>query len=276
MLRRKKTPTSTIKAVLPIQAVAKPVEILFEDDSIVIVNKPANLLTLPDRYSPHLPNIRTMLVDKFGDIFVVHRLDKETSGVMLFAKDAESHRHLNQQFEEHTVEKLYYGIVGGIFNHEVIDIDIPIAQNPKVLGLMMPTARGKEALTIVRCLEKYRLASFVECRLKTGRQHQIRVHLAAIGHPLLIDKDYAETTEFYVSTVKKNYRLAKNTDELPILTRTPLHAWSLSFIHPKTEEQVTFTCEMPKDMRATLQVLRKYSEYTPLPTMDFDFEEFQL
>ncbi|MBL8004084.1 MAG: RluA family pseudouridine synthase [Candidatus Kapabacteria bacterium] len=276
MLRRKKTPTPTPKATPVTPPSVKSFDIIFEDDAIVVVNKPANLLTLPDRFSPHLPNLRTMLVDKYGEIFVIHRLDKETSGVMVFAKDAESHRNLNQQFEDHTVDKLYYGIVGGIFNHDVIDIDIPMAQNPKKLGLMMPTARGKEALTIVRCLEKFRTASFVECRLKTGRQHQIRVHLSSIGHPLLVDKDYNDVTAFYVSSVKKNYRVQKNTDEIPILTRTPLHAWSLSFTHPKTNEQVTFTCEMPKDMRATLQVLRKYSQYTPLPTMDFDFEEFQL
>lgn len=276
MLRRKKTPTPIPKSAPTTAPVVKSFEIVYEDEAIVIVNKPANLLTLPDRYLPHLPNLRTMLDEKYGDIFVVHRLDKETSGVMVFAKNAESHKHLNQQFEEHTVDKLYYGIVGGVFNHDVIDIDIPIAQNPKVLGLMMPTARGKEALTIVRCLEKFRTASFVECRLKTGRQHQIRVHLSAIGHPLLVDKDYNEVTSFFVSSVKKNYRVQKNTDEIPILTRTPLHAWSLSFVHPTTNEQVTFTAEMPKDMRATLQVLRKYSQYTPLPTMDFDFEEFQL
>lgn len=101
----------------------------------------------------------------------------------------------------------------------------------------------------------------MECRPRTGRQHQIRVHLAAIGHPMLVDKDYGSIGEFYLSTIKRKFKLAKNTEEKPIMSRVPLHAFALEFIHPGTNLPIRFEADMPKDMSALLNILRKYAPY---------------
>jgi RluA family pseudouridine synthase len=146
--------------------------ILFEDSDIVIISKPSGLLSIPDRFKKDEPNVRRILEEKYGRIFVVHRLDRDTSGVMVFARTAAAHRHLSMQFEHHTMEKKYLAIVAGTVPKESIDIDIPLMPNPRVPGTMMPSARGKESHTTVRVLERFRVATYVECLLKTGRQHQ--------------------------------------------------------------------------------------------------------
>lgn len=239
----------------------KHLEILYSDDSIVAVNKPAGLLTLPDRFKSELPNVRGLLMEKFGEIFTVHRLDKATTGVMLFARTAEAHKNLNTQFQQHTIIKVYHGIVSGVVENDEMDIDIPIAEDTTRKGLMRPTARGKNSLTKIKVTERFKIATLLECKPITGRQHQIRVHLAAIGHPLLVDVDYGTLTEFMLSTIKRRFKLAKETTERPLLSRTPLHAYSLTFVHPDTNEIQTISAEYPKDIRATLQALRKYSVY---------------
>ncbi|MFM2133571.1 MAG: hypothetical protein RL156_852 [Bacteroidota bacterium] len=233
--------------------------ILFEDDDIVIVSKPSGLLSIPDRFKKDEPNVRRILEEKYGRIFVVHRLDRDTSGVMVFARTAAAHRHLSMQFEHHTIEKKYLAIVAGTVPKESIDIDIPLMPNPRVPGTMMPSARGKESHTTVRVLERFRVATYVECLLKTGRQHQLRVHCAAIGYPLLIDATYGRAAEFKLSQIKRRYRLQKDTEEQPIMARTTLHAHSLSFIHPSSLQPCTFVSDPPKDFKALLTVLRKYS-----------------
>jgi len=240
---------------------SKLLEILYSDDSIVAVNKPAGLLTLPDRFKSELPNVRGVLLEQFGEIYTVHRLDKATTGVILFARTAEAHKHLNTQFQEHSIMKIYHGIVSGVVEKDVMEIDIPLAEDTSRKGLMRPSARGKTSLTNIKIIERFKIATLLECKPVTGRQHQIRVHLAAIGHPLLVDADYGTLTEFMLSTIKRRFKLAKETSERPLLTRTPLHAFSLTFVHPVSGESQTISADYPKDMRATLQALRKYSVY---------------
>jgi RluA family pseudouridine synthase len=189
----------------------------------------------------------------------VHRLDRETSGVLVVALNPDAHRALNTQFEQHTVRKTYLAIVSGIVDRDTIDIDIPIMPDPRRKGLMKPSARGKEARTILRVVEKFRLATLVECDLITGRQHQIRVHCSAIGHPLLVDADYGTSKAFMLSSIKRKFNLAKGQDERPIIDRLTLHAAKLSFVHPISGEELNFSADPPKDFNATLQVLRKYA-----------------
>jgi RluA family pseudouridine synthase len=189
----------------------------------------------------------------------VHRLDRETSGVLIVALNPDSHRALNTQFEQHTVRKTYVAIVSGIVDRDTINIDIPIMPDPRRKGLMKPSARGKEAHTVMRVIEKFRLATLVECDLITGRQHQIRVHCSAIGHPLLVDADYGTSKAFMLSSIKRKFNLAKGQDERPIIDRLTLHAAKLTFLHPITGEELSFSAEPPKDFSATLQVLRKYA-----------------
>lgn len=244
--------------------------ILYEDDDIVAINKQAGILTIPDRFRAELPNLRDILKEKYGEIFVVHRLDKETTGVILFAKNAEAHRHLSLQFEHNTIEKIYHTVVGGVFDKENLDIDIPLAPDPRRKGLMKPNALGKESLTHVEVVERFKIATLLACTPKTGRQHQIRVHLSAIGYPLLVDADYGKQKEFKLSTIKRRYNLAKDTDEKPIISTTTLHAQQIRFIHPTTEKKMMVTAEYPKSFAALLQVLRKYSHY-----VEFSFEDFK-
>ena len=243
--------------------------IIFEDDSVVAVNKPAGLLTLPDRYRRELPNVRAILEAHYGSIFTVHRLDTDTSGILLFARDAEAHRNLSMQFEQHTPEKVYQAVVAGIVEQDEFEIDIPLAPDERKPGLTRPSARGKESLTVVNVVERYRMASYVECRPKTGRHHQIRAHLAAVGHPLLVDPDYGRLAEFMLSTIKRRYKVSKGATERPLIARTTLHAASLTVAHPVTGEPLSIIAPLPKDISAVLQVLRKYASYVPIETYDF-------
>ncbi len=242
--------------------------ILFEDNDIVVIDKPAGMLTIPDRFSP-AENLRALLSSKYGQIFVVHRLDRETSGVLVFAKNAEAHRNLSIQFENHTVTKIYSAVISGQLAEDELSIDIPLMPDPVHKGLMRPSARGKDSLTIMKVIERYRIATHVECDLRTGRQHQIRVHSASIGHPLLVDSLYGKSEAFLLSTIKRRYNLQKNEEEKPIISRITLHSKTLGFKHPSTGADVEFTSELPKDFKALLSVLRKYSA---IPTITNKFQ----
>lgn len=235
--------------------------IIYHDNDIIIVNKPSGMLSIPDRFEHNAPNVKRFLQNQFEEVFTLHRLDKDTSGILVFAKNADAHRHISMQFEQHTIEKIYYAIVRGIFEKESLEIDIPLAPDTVKKGLMKPSARGKESFTKVFLKERFRVASLMECRPRTGRQHQIRVHLAAIGHPMLVDKDYGSIGEFFLSTIKRKFKLAKNTEEKPIMSRVPLHAFALELIHPGTNLPIRFEADMPKDMTALLNILRKYAPY---------------
>lgn len=234
------------------------VEYIYEDEHLIVISKPAGILTIPDRYDKNAPNLRAKLTRKYGKIFVVHRLDKGTSGVMVFLKTAEAHKALNQQFQDNEVEKLYHVVVSGIVIQDKINIDIPLIPDQAKLGQTKPAAKGKESLTILKVLERYRIASLVECNLVTGRHHQIRVHCSAIGHPLLIDELYGNNNEFFLSSIKRKYKLKKDSIENPIISRVTMHSREISFDHPVSGEKMTFLAEYPRDFQALLQVLRKY------------------
>lgn len=237
----------------------KEFEIIYEDDYILVINKSPMVLTIPDRWNDKLPSLQSILKSKYDSIFTVHRLDRDTSGIMVYAKDAETHKYMNTLFEKQEIEKIYHAIVEGQFSEDAIEIDIPISTDPANKGRSIPSARGKASLTKVKLIKNFRNSSLVKCMLITGRHHQIRVHLSAIGHPLLVDNLYGNNTEFLVSSVKKKFNLKKNTTEKPMMIRNTLHAFSLKFIHPNTKEEVYFEAKYPKDFAATLQVLEKYS-----------------
>jgi 23S rRNA pseudouridine1911/1915/1917 synthase len=234
-------------------------EILYADAAMVVVNKPAGLLSIPDRFDQTLPSVKVMVREQFGSAYVVHRLDRETSGVMLMPLTPEAHRALNDQFEHHTVVKTYEAIVSGIVDKDEMTIDIPITPDTRRKGLMKPSAKGKEARTVLRVLERFRLATHVECDLITGRQHQIRVHCSAIGHPLLVDADYGTSSSFLLSSIKRRYNVSKGETERPLIDRLTLHARRIAFDHPETQQRMTIEAPPPKDFSATLQVLRKYA-----------------
>ena len=230
---------------------------MLEDDTVIVINKPAGLLVLPDRFDKTLINLYELLKETFGTIFVVHRIDRETSGVVLFAKTAEAHVFLNTAFERRQVEKIYRAIVIGSPNADSGCIDLSIAENEHgVRKMRIDTKNGKEAITDYKVIEKFNGYALVEAKPHTGRTHQIRVHLSAIGLPILADRLYSNSGWFFLSSIKRNYK--SNEDEKPLLARTALHAFSLSFIHPTTGEKMSSEAPMPKDMETVLKVLKKY------------------
>lgn len=243
--------------------------VLYEDEHIVAVAKDAGLLTLPDRFNHALPSLRALLAERYGEIFIVHRLDRETSGVLVACKTAEAHKILSEQFETRAVRKFYRAVVQGRVEQDEMSIDIPLIADPARAGLMAPSVRGKESLTILRVIQRFRMATLVECELVTGRQHQIRVHCSAVGHPLLIDPDYGGLAEFMLSSVKRKYVVGKHQIEKPLMRRVTLHAHSLEIQNPSRVEGETgalpgtlrFEAPYPKDFKALLQALEKYAPY---------------
>lgn len=233
--------------------------IIFENNDFVVVDKPSGLLSIPDREGDEV-SLKRILKDKYGEIYTVHRLDKDTSGLIIFAKNEETHKYLSQSFEERSVEKFYQGIVKGALHEKEKTIDAPIAQNTVKKTQMIVHKRGKASVTDYRLLEEFRKYSLVEFRIYTGRTHQIRVHMQYIGHPIVCDDLYGDGEPVYLSSIKKNYNLSKNElEEKPLLSRLALHAHRLSFIF--NNEKFEFEAPLPKDMSALIQQMRKLSQH---------------
>jgi len=234
-------------------------EILHEDEQILVVLKPAGLLTIPDRLGND-DSVQARLERDFGKIFVVHRLDRETSGLLCFARTEAAHRHLSMQFEHHSVGKYYLVLVDGVMQQATGEIDKPIGPHPAIPGKMAVSKQGKASFTAYRALEHFKQFTLVEAQLKTGRTHQIRVHFQSIGYPLAVDALYGRRDAFFLSEIKgKKYRTGKfSEEERPLMARTSLHAARLSFDHPESGKRMEFTAELPKDFNAVLNQLRKW------------------
>lgn len=234
-------------------------ELIYEDEQIVVVSKPAGLLTIPDR-AGNKDNLVTALERQYGKIFIVHRLDRETSGILCFARNEAAHRHLSMQFEHHTSDKFYYALVDGILHHDEGEIDKPIGEHPGIAGKMAILHTGKPSLTFYRATERFKHFTLAEALLKTGRTHQIRLHFQSIGYPLAVDAVYGRRSALFLSEIKgKAYRSGKHSDdERPMMERTSLHAYRLRIDHPTTGERLEFKAELPKDFAAVLSQLRKW------------------
>jgi len=230
-------------------------EILVETDDFVAINKPAGLLSVPDRLGVEV-SLKQLLQEKYGQIFTVHRLDKETSGVIVFAKNESAHKQLSQLFEGRNVEKYYLGLVHANPINKSGSIDAPLMESPGKPGRMITHKKGKASLTDYTVLEDFRLFSWLQFQIHTGRTHQIRVHMQHIGHPIVCDELYGTAEPIKLSAIKKNYKLSKQADEeRPILSRLALHSAQLKFNFNGT----AFDIEAPlsKDLKALLQQLRK-------------------
>lgn len=235
-------------------------ELLHEDADIIVVNKTSGVLSIPDRFDTNRPNLQTLLGEVYGDIFTVHRLDKETSGVICFARNEEAHRHLSMQFEQREVEKIYYALVEGRLANEG-KIDAPIAYHPYIKGKMVTNKRGKPSLTLYKALERFKNYTLAEANIKTGRMHQIRVHFASINHPLAIDSMYGRKGEFRLSEIKrKRYNIGRDQEERPLMSRTTLHAHRLRITQPSSGKVLYFEADLHKDFNAVLKQLRKWGK----------------
>lgn len=239
----------------------KDLEILFEDEDYVIINKPAGLLTLPDRFNPSLPNLYSILKSKYEKIWTIHRLDADTSGVIVFAKNQKAHRNLSIKFEKREVKKIYLAIVNGALESQNGSINLPLAERKDQKGTMkVYRYKGKKAITNYKVLEKFRNFSLVEIELMTGRMHQIRVHFQAIGHPLVVDPIYGGREAFFLSEIKSRYIHKEEQEERPLIDRLTLHAKSIEFEHYRTGEILIVEAPLPKDFRALLNQLRKINK----------------
>lgn len=226
--------------------------ILFENDNFLIVNKPAGLSTLEDRNDGL--NLLKCAKAYFPNLLVCHRLDKDTSGAITFAKNEDAHRHLSMLFESRKVKKIYHAVVDGIHDYDNVKVDKPI----KVTGkgtVKIDFRQGKQSLTYFNSLEGFKLHTLVECIPHTGRTHQIRIHLSDLKSPITGDLSYGGRF-FYLSSVKKNYNLKKWTEELSIMSRMALHAFSLEF-KDLDEKKISIEAPYPKDFRVLLEQLRK-------------------
>jgi 23S rRNA pseudouridine1911/1915/1917 synthase len=236
--------------------------ILYEDDYCIAVNKAAPFLTIPDRFNHDALNLSSLLKEIYGDMFVVHRLDRETSGVILFAKNAEIHRSLSLAFENRGIHKEYAAFVKGIPHEKEGEINLCIDENPSKKGTMIISKKGKESVTKYSVAEEFGKYALLSVFPLTGRTHQIRIHLKALGYPLLVDSVYGERSELYLSEIKRGYRTGKDTDEKPFVSRCTLHAKSLAFTHPATGAAMKIEAPLPRDLNALLNQLRKNRRFS--------------
>ncbi len=226
--------------------------IIFENTDYLIINKPAGISTLDDRNDP--TNILQLAKSQFDNILICHRLDKDTSGVLVLAKNEDAHRHLSMLFEDRKVQKVYHAVADGIheFSNKVVDLPIKVSAK----GIVKVDKRaGKASKTTFNSLEAFKLHTLIECKPETGRMHQIRIHLAESNAPITGDLSYGGR-HFYLSTVKRNYNLKKWTEEEPLIKRMALHAFSIGFTD-KNGKIITAEAAYPKDFRVLVEQLGK-------------------
>ena len=260
--------TLTLPAPRPLQTLQPErisLDILYEDSSLIVVNKPAGMIVHPagDVQSGTLVNALLGHCDALPGIGgvqrpgIVHRLDKDTSGVIVAAKTDYAHRYLSAQFEAHTTTRHYYAVVCGVPTRETGTINTRMTRSRRDRRKMTVTGMGgRHAVTHYRLLEVYDRFSLLELTLETGRIHQIRVHLSHIGHPVAGDKVYGGGYDRGVL----NAPTTAVKEALIKLNRQALHAYTLGFEHPETNERLMFSAPMPADMRRLVDALKKIGE----------------
>ena len=222
------------------------IDIVYEDDDVMVINKKSGVVVhpAPGNYSGTLVNGLMYLSKDLSHVNgefrpgIVHRIDKDTSGLLIVAKNDKAHRILAEELKEKKIKRKYIALVSGVINHDIGEIDAPIGRDPSDRKKMCVTStNSKDAITHFRVLERYKNASLIECELETGRTHQIRVHMKYINHPVINDPVYGKS----------------NHGEFGQL----LHAKEITFTHPTTKEVMTFSCEVPEEFN---KILEEYKE----------------
>ena len=234
----------------PVEAVPQdiPLDVVYEDTDVIVVNKPSGMVVHPAPGHPDGTLVNALLYHCAGTLSgvggalrpgIVHRIDRDTSGLIIAAKNDAAHQYLSAQLADHTLARTYECIVVGALREDRGTVNAPIARHPTDRKRMAVVAGGREAVTHWEVIARYPGYTHVRCRLETGRTHQIRVHMAYIGHPILGDTVYG---------AKK---------EVPGLTGQCLHAVGLRFLHPRTHEVVELSCPLPEEFTRMLQKIRK-------------------
>lgn len=244
-----------------------PIEVLYEDDSLVVVNKPADMVTHPGRanYTGTLAAALQFHFDQLSDAAgllrpgIVHRLDRDTTGVIVIAKDNTVHHRLSGQFEERTVSKEYRAIVRGVVSADADVIDTFVKVHPKVREKMIVCSEegnARRAVTRYEVIERFRGYTYVRLLPETGRTHQLRVHLRHIGHPIIADRLYAGQREVRLSELAAD--ATNKGKDVTLIARQALHAMRLQLRHPVTDQPMCWEAPLPHDMQQTLAALQRH------------------
>ena len=245
--------------------------ILHDDDALTVIDKPPALTSVSERWDPNAPTAIDLLweVWKKSDPdaprpHVVHRLDKDTSGVLVFAKHREAQVSMREQFRERSVEKIYHALTAGIPIPPEGTIELLIEEDPARPGRVR-TVRGGKSAKGKACTTDYRVEqvlgwyAWVELRPHTGRTHQLRISLREVSSPIAVDPFYGDGAPVFLSKVKRSYQKGRGAEERPLLGRLGLHAHFLTFDHPTSSERTTVEAPIPKDLRTTLRQLERWS-----------------
>lgn len=243
-----------------------PLEVVYEDEAITVVNKSAGMVVHPAKghWSGTLVNALQFHYDTLSSVGgenrpgIVHRLDRDTTGLVLVAKHDLAHRHLAAQFEARTIQKEYLAIVSGAPDHDSDTIERTIGFHPtnrEKMAIRNPEDGGKEAVTFYQVIERFRGYAYIRCKPRTGRTHQIRVHLTHIGHPIVADKMYSGRDRL----AQADLLGARSPDaETVLIERQALHAHTLRLTHPLTGQPLELVAPLPPDMARTLGALREH------------------
>ena len=242
-----------------------PIDIVFEDDDLMVINKTPNMVVHPGygNYTGTLLNALKFHFEKTNqecEPYLVHRIDKDTSGLLLVAKNELSQSKLAHQFFEHTIERKYHALVWGDFDEDEGTITGAIGRHEKdrrVMTVIPDNTRGKEATTHFKVIERFTYVTLVECELETGRTHQIRAHMKYMRHPLFNDATYGGNEVLKGTTFSKYKQFVTNCFKM--IPRQALHAKSLGFTHPSSSEHIFFNSEVPEDFKQVVDKWRHYA-----------------
>ena len=232
--------------------------VLHIDENLLVVNKPAGITVTQDGYYPEKIFLKKALESAFGRIWVVHRLDRQTSGVIVFARNPDYHRRLNEQFQKRNIQKIYHALVIGTppWDSKTVDLAL-LADGDRQHRTVVDSQRGKPAVTELFIRESYKGWALVEVMPRTGRTHQIRAHLKAAGYPAACDPLYGDGKPIYLSNLKSNYQKG-DKPEKPLLDRVGLHALKLYIPAGELKGTLEFTAPYQNDFKKVLRQLRKY------------------
>lgn len=232
------------------------VPVIWIDEHIIVIDKPPGLLSIPDGYDPAAPHVKSVLSQRYDPLWIVHRLDRDTSGVMVLARSASAHRRLNTQFQERHVKKVYIALVVGDPAWDSKVIDQPLKENVgRQHRTVIDFKNGKPSITLLQILDRFGNYCLVEASPETGRRHQIRAHLSAEGFPIACDSLYGTESAIYQSDIHPNFSVELHSGEL-VMDRPGLHARSIEFDHPINDKRARFEAPYPHDLKLILDILR--------------------